>query len=248
MEFDGFEILPVGNAKISIDGGILNVSNITNSGLDGIIIYSEDIRDYIVNYGDLSSITKQNGVLKTTALQRNPLGQVTTLSECFTWYDQAKDKVSVGYNSNFLPETFHLYGKLNGEFVYDINSSGLKGGNGGPQPQIAVIAAVTLVVAIADLAVAIWGVLRTHETRTVTRTYDKNGNLVSYSVTTSKDPDPFEVEVNGQKYVVDEFGIYYDVNYPADLIGNEILNYIDIGEMITGYNLSSFEISSIKTN
>ena len=38
MEFNGFRVFPVGQAELSIENNLLRVSNISDSGFDGILI------------------------------------------------------------------------------------------------------------------------------------------------------------------------------------------------------------------
>lgn len=40
MQFNGFEVYPCGNAVLSAANGVLNVSGISNSGLDGVNLSS----------------------------------------------------------------------------------------------------------------------------------------------------------------------------------------------------------------
>ncbi len=43
MQFDGFKISPCGNAVLTIDNNVLTISGITNSGLDGVLINTENV-------------------------------------------------------------------------------------------------------------------------------------------------------------------------------------------------------------
>jgi len=49
-------------------------------------------------------------------------------------------------------------------------------------------------------------------------------------------------------YIVDEVGIRYQEEIPGNLIGNPAVEFKTIGEQITGVNLNSFEITSIKSD
>ena len=116
MKFKGFNVSPVGRAKLSIKNEVLKVDNIGNSGLDGILIefdYNENQEDnHTIYYNDLSSLKKNKSIFKTATLRRNYFGQVVTSFESFKWYDERKKRTIFGYNSRFLPEKFQLFGNI----------------------------------------------------------------------------------------------------------------------------------------
>ena len=244
MEFNGFKIYPVGDAKLSIENDVLKVSDISDSGFDGILISTKDNNKYTVNFGNLSSISENNGVLKCTTLQKNKLNQIVTSFESFSWYDPKSKKVILGYNMDYIPNKFTVFGKLEGEIVYEFDNSELNPVSTNGLKLIDPVT-VTIVLGIVSIGVAIWAELRTKKTVSTTINYDAHGHVVGYSRTITEDPIPFEVEVNGKFYTVDEVGIKYDEEVPLDLIGNPSVEYTTVAEQITGVNLSSFEITSI---
>src|SRR5690606_26584653 len=126
LEFNGFKIYPTGNAKLSIENGILRISEISETGLDGILIDTNGSDKYTINFNELAMISENKGVLKTSTLERNKLGQVITSFESFKWYDETSDKVILGYNTAYLPKQFTVFGKLNGKDVFNINNTDLK--------------------------------------------------------------------------------------------------------------------------
>ena len=75
MEFSGFNVYPIGNAELEIVDGELKVSNVLESGFDGILIDTKGLLEYTINFGDLSSIPDRNGVLKISTLAKNKLNQ-----------------------------------------------------------------------------------------------------------------------------------------------------------------------------
>lgn len=247
MEFNKFTVTPVGNAKLSVVDNKLKVSNISETGLDGVLIEINDLSDYTINFGNLSSIPEFQGVLKTTTLAKNPLGQVVTSFESFKWFNKETNMVKLGYNSDYLPENYNVFGKLNEKLIFDFNNSDLSGRNNGTQSK-AILGIIGIIVSVIAVAVSVWKELRTKKKTTTTKNYDAKGNLTGYSVTVTEDPKPFEVLVNGEYYTVDEVGINYNLKIPSNLIGNPSVDYNTIGEQITGFNLSEFEITSIETN
>lgn len=257
MKFKGFNVFPIGKAKLSINNEVLKVDNIGNSGLDGILIefdYNENPEDnHTIHFNDLSTLKKNKSIFKTATLRRNFFGQVVTSFESFKWYDETKQRTIFGYNSRFLPEKFQIFGKLEGNNVFEINNENLIESNYPIDPNNnppigcpwVIIGAVAAVV---SAGVAIYEALKTEKRTIIVDNYDANGKLISRTTSVVEDPKPFEIEVNGQKFMVDEFGIKYDEKYPEEtgLMDNLTLRTRVVGEMITGYNLSCFEITSIE--
>jgi len=244
MNYNGFEVLPTGNANLSIlPNGNLKVSNILNSGLDGVLINVENRGNYTIHFGDLSSIPQNQGVLKTATLNKNPYGQVVPFFESFKWFDPNTNKISLGYNLDLLPKEFNIFGKLEGGEVFNINSSDLPIPPDIDQP----IAIFGVIVSLIAVGVSIWALLKTKKTTSVTVDFDEQGNITGASVTITEDPIPFEVEVNNTIYLVDEVGIQYDIIVPQELVGNPSVGFSIVAEQITGNNLSEFEITSIET-
>ena len=62
MQFNGFEVYPCGNAVLSTANGVLTVSGISNTGLDGVLIKIDSADNYVVNFGTMPSIAQNNGV------------------------------------------------------------------------------------------------------------------------------------------------------------------------------------------
>lgn len=242
MEFNGFRIFPVGNAKLNIEDNVLRVSEISDTGLDGVLIDTRGKGDYTINFGGLGMISERNGVLKTSTLKRNKLNQVVTSFESLKWFDGVKDKIISGYNLNYLPEDFTIFGKLDGEYVFEIENGDLES----IEESQNAVAWIPIVVSIIAVGVSIWALLRTKKTTTTKTIRDAEGNVTGTEETVSEDPIPFEIEVNGQFYTVDEYGIKYKTKIPDELIGNPMVDYETVAEQITGVNLGEFEITSIE--
>jgi len=244
MDYLGFNVFPVGNAQLEIINDELHVTNVTDSGFDGVLIDTIGLLDYTINFGDLSSIPDRNGVLKSSILSKNSLNQVVTFFESFEYCDEKGENVIIGFNNDYLPDEFYIFGILNGEVVFNIPSSELipVRSNVRIDP-----VTVTIVLGLITIGISIWKELRFKEKTTVTVNYDAEGNITGTTVSVTKDPVPFEVVVNGNTYTVDNFGINYENNYPAHLIGDPSVDFLPIGTQLTGYNLSEFVITSINT-
>jgi hypothetical protein len=243
MQFNGFEVIPCGNAVLTISNGILTVSGISNSGLDGVLINVAGNSSYTVNFGQLPNIKANNGVLKCSLLSKNTFGQVTPSWEIFKWYDSVSDKIITGYNGTFLPSSYNIFGKLGGASVFDINNGVI---TTSPDPDFPPPSGIwPLIIAAAAVVATVFAATYSKTTTTVTKTYDANGKFTGCTHTVTTDPVPFDIEVNGTTYTVDEYGLKFDSTVPTSLIGLPSIETSPLAEMITGTNLSSFEILSI---
>lgn len=246
MDYLGFEVYPTGNAELEIRNGELIVSGISDTGLDGVLIDTKDLLDYTINFGDLSSIPDNKGVLKTATLSKNPLNQVITTFESFKYCDRKGENVILGYTNDFLPEEFSVFGTLEGEEVFNIPSSDLIPVEGKVEKNVKLDpATVALVIGLITIGVSIWKILRSKHSTTTTVVTDGEGNVTSTTVSVTDDPVPFEVVVNGDTYTVDNVGIHFDKDIPTDLIGDPAAVFLPVAKQVTGFNLSEFVITSI---
>ena len=97
-------------------------------------------------------------------------------------------------------------------------------------------------IAAAAVVVTLIGILHSMTTTTVR---DGSGKITSVTTTTSEDPVPFGIEVNGALYTIDTIGIVNNTTFPEELVGCESANFTNVGKQITGYKLDSFNITSI---
>jgi len=248
MQFNGFEVYPCGNSVLSTANGVLTVSGISNTGLDGVLIKIDSADNYVVNFGTMPSIAQNNGVLKCTSLAKNAFGQVTSTFETLKWYDPINNKIIVGVNSNYLPNSYNIFGKLNGVTVFDINNNDItiSPDPNFPPAETSPIETWNLIIAVARIAVEVYNMLHTKTSTVTTYQYDANGNLIGRTVVQTEDPIPFDIEINGSVYTITEYGYMYNVSLPPELIGCPSVESHAIGEQITGVNLSSFTITSIQ--
>jgi hypothetical protein len=238
MIFQNFEVTPQGNAQLSINQGKLLISNIGNSGLDGVMVNVSGHDSYEIHFNEIPSVL-QGGVMRIATIGKNSLNQISTISEKIIWYDPATNLVQYGFNMCLLPEQYTLFGKLNGNNVFEIQ----KHNPIYPSAKLGWIAIASLIVAVVAAGAAVYSALKTKHTRTITRVWGDHGNLISETIIETDDPQPFELIVDGQTYLVDYWGITYtmDVNNPSYA---QYANS-DVATQITGYNLNSIEIPSI---
>lgn len=246
MEYNGFEVYPVGKAKLTIDDGVLKVSEISDSGLDGVLIKTEGVESCVVNFGLLDCIVERRGVLKTQTLVKNSFGMVVPNFETFKWYDQDADKVIFGYNAGLLPKSYKFVGTLNGETVFDFDNGDLDPADPDFPLPPPISALWGVVIGLLGVAATVFVKVYSKTKTTTTANYNSQGRLLGYTVVTEEDPIPFEVEVNGQTYTVNEVGIRYTMDLPEELVGQSSAEYSNVGEQITGTNLSEFTITSIE--
>jgi hypothetical protein len=250
MNYQGFEVTPVGNATISIIDGELNVSNIGDSGLDGVQVNTTGSEICTVHFAPFSNLVSTRGVVKRTILKKNGLGQVVTTAEQVEWYDPDSDKVIVGYNAMLLPNTFSLVGNLNGVEVFNFEETP----DDVPPPEDDMPHGIwgALITAVAAVAVALITILSTKTTTeaTTTKTTTEGPNGTTTTTTnvssTKTDPQPFEIKVHGNTYVVDEFGIEYEEVIEGINLTNPNANSLSNAAMIiTASKIGGFTITSI---
>lgn len=241
MNFQNFEVTPLGNAQLSINQqGNLLVSNIGVSGLDGVMIDVNNKDNYQIDFNEFPEIIN-GGVLRITSLGKNIINQYATVGEKIVWFDPSTNQVQFGYNMSLIPKKFTIFGELNGTRIFEIEKDNPYIPSVSPAPQaiwIIVAAIATAVTAAATVYIA----LKTNHRKETIREYYPNGKLRSERIIETSDPQPFEIFVDGQSYFVNNFGIEYKYEFPDD---NDVKTYNNSAVLIWGYKLSSFEITSI---
>ncbi len=176
--------------------------------------------------------------MRISSLGKNLINQVVTFYDELIWFDSTLNQVIIGYNMGLMPQQFTLFGELNGSRVFEIQKQ---------NPLYPTMPGFWEIVAgvgaLVGIGVAVWAALRTHTTTSRTYNYDANNNLIGYSVTYTTDPNPFEIIVDGQTYLVDDFGINYSENLQSP--DDQNLVPYNTAFQITGVNLNSLEITSI---
>lgn len=254
MEFNGFKVTPIGNAELSIENEMLRVSNLSDSGFDGVIINVNDAKGYDIQYPKMTQMSEHNAVLRSTSFMKDEQGQVTAFSETFKRYDKRLDKVLFGFNASYLPKEFNILGRLGKEIVFDINSLDLEIiDTEGDEPQYApwvvfwhigkwawraFSAAMTLK--------EVYDMIVSHQTVSVKEMLDDRGNLTGWEVDVVFDPVPFELMINQKKYDIEDLIIRYKMECPEYFKDKNSYKTSLIGEQITACNMPYFEIKSIE--
>ena len=258
MEFQGFKITPIGESKLSIDNGILRVSNISDSGLDGVLINTNGVKGYNIEYSEMSQMTEHNAILRSTSLMKNSFGEIITISDVCKRYDKNTNKILFGINASYLPEKFNILGNLDGKTIFDLEGSDLEGSDleiiDTEDPQYVAIPWKL----IWKLAKKAWGYfsagytlkdiydsLRSKQTVTTSELVDNEGHLYGYNVNVTYDPIPFEIIVNQKPFTIEDLSVKYTLECPEYFKDKKAFRCSLIGEQITACNMPYFEITSI---
>jgi hypothetical protein len=240
MNFKNFEVTPLGNAVLSITPtNNLLVSNIGSSGINGVMINVASHNSYNVYFNEIPAVV-DGGVLKIASLGKNAIQQTATTNELLTWYDPVTEKVNMGFNMYLMPKNYKLFGKLNGITVFEYDEENPVYDT--PQPGIfwVVVAAIATCI---GAGAAVYAALKPCHTKIIDREFWPNGKLRREHITIITDPLPYEIIVKGQTYLIDNWGIKYTNDFPE--LGDVPLVYDNSAVLISGYNLSSFEITDI---
>lgn len=246
MKYQGFEVYPIGKAKINItENDILVVEGMSQSGIDGIIVYTDTKDSYQIDMNPIEDV-RRGGVVKFSTLGKNRLNQCAVMEESYKWLDIDTNKINFGENMAFLPKRYNLFGRLNGQEVFNIEQENpIYDEEPPPPPPIAWIPVLTLVVATATLAVAVYDTLKTKRIVSHVTKYDAQRNVIGYERIVTTDPVPFEVTVLDQTYLVDEVGYLFDETF--DPIPEDRANIMRTNAvMIQGFNIGKIEITGIK--
>lgn len=251
MIFQGFEVTPLGNAELNIDNGILKVSNIGSSGLDGVMVNVNGSNNYGIGLNAMP-VFASGEFLKTSRIAKNSLNQSVVVAEEFKWLDVLTDRIQFGYNAFLLPSQFQTVGLLNGETVFEYDETlNLNESRYSDEVETNVRGFwVPLVLAVLAVAAIANKVAETKATKVFTRTvklYDENGKYWGKRDHLCQDPVPFEVVVHGNTHLVDTVGIQYQSMIPTPLPEDtSIYDLNNVGAQIVGRNLGMFEINSIE--
>ena len=241
MIFQNYEVTPLGSALMSIDQhGHLLVSNIGISGLDGVMIDVNNRNNYQIDFNEFPEILN-GGVLRITSVGKNIINQYATVGEKVVWFDPSTNQVQFGYNMSLMPKQFTIFGELNGSRVFEIEKDNPYTPSDSPAPQ-AVWVIVGAIAAVATAAATVYIALKTNHRKETRREYHPNGKLKSETIIETSDPQPFEIFVDGQPFLVTDFGIEYKYDFPDN---NDVNVYNNSAVLISGYKLNSFEITSI---
>lgn len=236
IQFDNVPCFPLGDATLNIVNNQLVVSNIGTSGLDGIMMKIPVGCDYVIAHDRFEF--NNDGNLKISTLSKTDDGLLFTEAEKCIWHNSSEQKIFYGYNFAMVPGQYSIIGYKNGSPVF---SNPHDNPTSEPGPTFwHIVGAVAACVGAAAAVIA----LLTETTTVTIEEFYPNGVLKRRYSKTTEDPQAIDVEVDGQTYNVDTWGIEYSHDFaeadnakPPKTIGVQILasdiNEIKINQIQT---------------
>ena len=116
LEFNGLKHYPLGQAKLEIIEGNLEISNISDSGLDGVSIHVDGNNNFEANF---QPITFKPGVVITSNLSGvDNYSRVKVFNQQTTYVD-SEGQCRFAFNSKLLGKKAKLKALLDGEVVFE---------------------------------------------------------------------------------------------------------------------------------
>lgn len=250
MNYKGFEVNPIGNATLQILEDKLIVSNIGDSGLDGVRVNTEGLERVAVRLAPFANLINTGGVVKKTILVKDGLDRVFTNTEQFMFYYPPANKIFIGYNSGLIPDGAKFYGKLEGVEVFEFDIKEEIEPVETDMPFIwGLVVLVAVVCATVIAIVAMDSKVEATVDSTTTTTKDSEGNTketTNVKTEIAADPAPFSVIVNNREYIIDEYGIKTDSTIESinPTIAN--MNVVkNVAIEVLASKIGSFTINSI---
>jgi len=245
--FNGATCYPVGNAQLSIVSGKLKISNIGNTGLDGVTIMVPEGGDRGNNIAvSLDKILYNNEGSYTESFQYlSKYNTIYTDSEIMTFRDG--DDIYYGFNSMLMPpNNFNVFGTLNGNTVFDEEVDN----EVNPAPS-AILGEIYYGVKLGLLLYKLFKKKQVEQGPTTVTTIDEHytkhpDGSETYHRHTTIDPEAENLEVIGdQTYTVDTWGVKKSFHIPS----NEVIPPNQISKLksytLKGKGFSEFEIYNI---
>lgn len=232
------------------------MENLDNSGLNGVMIHNNGNKGIHIEYNPLKSF-KPDTTLRFVSTGNDKKNNTGTISEEFVFLDRESNKLLTAPNLKICPKQFSIKGFLKEELVFDINvnnpyfnNDSEDNGNNSDDPNGEPLsiapavfwAAVTGIATCVAAGAAVATLLKKSMTK-VTETIKTPDGKVYTRVVTIEDPEPFEIEVEGKVYKVDNW--MFDCNEYNDLSLKDYCAEL-LGYQIFGKNLPIFEITDIK--
>ncbi len=258
MEFKGFQVFPMGEAKLSIVDSKLRVENITDSGLDGVVINTRGYKEYNIYYSNMPQISSANASIRNASLWQNSIGQIVTFAEGTKVYNKDIDSVFFGLNASLLPNNFSILGQLEGKEVFSFTNDDISIIDIDNDKEEVVVnyipwrlvgkIAKYLFDAISYIMMAknFYDEVHSEEKVKVKEILDESHRyLIGYEVEVTYDPLPFEATINERKFIIDSVSVKYQNIIPEQLRGKKSSIYSLVGEQITAYSIPYFDIENI---
>jgi hypothetical protein len=244
LQFDNVNCYPVGNATLNVVNNQLVVSNIGISGLDGVMFEIPTGKTCSLDHEGYSF--KNDGNLLINSISKDSFGNIYNSFSESIWHNSNSQKIHFGYDLQRVPIEYSLVGYKNGIEIFNINKNNpFQGNQGGsqPNPGIENIAFRYLTSSPGvRLAYAVYKSLFTETKTSIKREYHPDGTLKSEEIVRTEDPTPIDLDVEGQVFNVDTWGIKYNQNLTSP---NDVIPSQNIGLQLLASNLNDIKINSI---
>ncbi len=107
---------PLGEATLKEIDGKLIVSNITDSGIDGIAINTEGINEWSLNFKAFE--IGKNNTFNLSHLATDNFNRLKVIAQQSIYYDENTNKISFAFNSKMLSDKVLLVAKKEGKIVF----------------------------------------------------------------------------------------------------------------------------------
>lgn len=163
--------------------------------------------------------------------------------------------VYFGYNKKLLPDSFRLVGKLEDKIIFSFDEN--RNSIIDPRPPVVsppvnehdtkfIGEIIQAVAEVGRLALDVYKEFKGTKKTKTTKIYDAQGRLIATIVEETTDPVPFEIEVQGKKYTIDEISIEYGGRLDRPLINPGPYNYDNAGTMVQASKINEFTILNIE--
>lgn len=225
VEFKGLQHYPIGDAKLEVTEKGLKVSNIGNSGLDGVSIRTEGNGQWEASLLPME-ITKDKGCT-VNLIGRDGYDRIKTLNQQATTYMGIDKDYPVGFsfNSYLLSKKVTLTNETDGKIVFEQEYD-----NPVDDPKVNwwVIAVVVAVYVLDHIDYK-------HQTKK-----DGNGNVTSTTTTESWNGNSCKT-TDGKKVTADKFYLKSEISFPDPLTPESLIEAQEV--QILGKNLGDFTIT-----
>lgn len=242
--FKGNEHYPLGNATLQIVNNKLQVNNIGNSGIDGVLVKSNFANRLDVKYTPFT--VTGNEVVKVATKYTNSEGKIVTNSEKFYWRDSSTNELNIGYNASLLPPNYFVVGYTNGTESFRIpfnnphyNPVPFPDPNPNPNPDPGpglVFAIIGVVIGVATVSLMAYDIF-SDDVETEIEIETQQGTKLK-TTRTRTDPPISNIKVNGVTYTADIFGVEFQEKTPISVD----VSQTNLMMEITMQNKSNFEI------
>jgi hypothetical protein len=249
LQFDNINCYPLGNAALNVVNNQLVVSNIGTSGLDGVMFEIPIGKTLSINHEAYK--IQSGGNLSINSLSKDSIGNIyNSFTECI-WHEENTQQLKFGYDFKKVPHTYNIVGYRNGIEIFNIpKENPFNDDPNGPNPTPEAIDWVIIgaVAAVVAAGVAVYELLDTdtHTKRKIE--WHPDGSVKSIETITWEDPTPIDVDVDGQTYNVDTWGIKFknEFTMPNDLIPLETIGIQLLGSKVNDIKIDALNLIDVE--